>query len=181
MSGVPNLPIFREVDGARIEGVARPIFIRNGGHYFLTDLQIYADGSIFCWEWVDLAGLKAKLASGWVATSFEAGAQVSAHHLGSWRFAEPQSWLQPEGLLGEVADEIDKLNGRPDSTDRCLAAVDRFLESRSEDDRTALRAAYEAIPEYLQMYARGTWTPGTGRSTSWPPGQEAASALLFGT
>jgi predicted NAD-dependent protein-ADP-ribosyltransferase YbiA (DUF1768 family) len=155
MSGVPNVRISREVDGERVEGITRPVFIRNGKDYFLTDLEIYADGSIFCWEWVDLAGLKAKLASGWVATSFEPGARASAHHLASWHFADPQSWMKPEWLLGEVADAIDTLNGRPDSTGRCLLALDQYLQSRMEEDRAALRAAYEAIPEHLRRYALG--------------------------
>ena len=155
MSAVPNVRISRDVDGERIEGVTRPVFIRNGKDYFLTDLKIYADGSIFCWEWVDLAGLKAKLASGWVATTFEAGARASVHHLASWHFAEPHSWTKPEWLLGEVADEIDKLNGRPSSTGRCLLALDQYLNSRSEQDWAALRAAYEAIPEHLRIYALG--------------------------
>jgi predicted NAD-dependent protein-ADP-ribosyltransferase YbiA (DUF1768 family) len=163
MSGVPNVRISREVDGERVEGITRPVFIRNGGNYFLTDLKIYADGSIYCWEWVDLAGLKAKLASGWVATSFEAGARASVHHLASWRFAEPLSGIKPEWLLGEVADEIDKLNGRPDSTGRCLLALDQYLQSRSEKDRAALRAAYEAIPEHLRIYAFGDMD-----SKDWP-------------
>jgi hypothetical protein len=147
----------------RVEGITRPVFIRNGRDYSLTDLQIYADGSIWCWEWVDLAGLKAKVASGWVATSFEVGARASAHHLGSWRFAEPQSGMKPEWLLGEVADEIDKLNGRPDSTGRCLHALDQYLVSRTEEDRAALRAAYEAIPEHLRRYALGDMD-----SKDWP-------------
>lgn len=155
MSGVPNIRIHREVDGERIEGITRPVFIRNSGDYFLTDLEVYADGSIFCWEWVDLAGLKAKLASGWVATSFEPGARASAHHLASWRFAEPASWLKPDWLLGEVADHIDTLNGRPDSTGRCLQALDQFLHSRCEQDRAALRAAYDAIPGHLRRSALG--------------------------
>ena len=50
MSDVPNVRISREADGERIEGVTRPVFIRNGRDYYLTDLEIYADGSIFCWE-----------------------------------------------------------------------------------------------------------------------------------
>lgn len=135
--------------------MTRHAFIRNGKDYFLTDLLIYADGSIWCWEWVDLDGLRDKLASGWVATSFETGARASAHHVGSWRFADPRSGMKPEWLLGEVADEIDKLNGRPDSTGRCLLALDRYLQSRAEEDRSALCAAYEAIPEHLRRYALG--------------------------
>jgi hypothetical protein len=117
---------YRVVDGERIEGTWRPVFINNGGQYFLTELKVFADGAIWCWEWVDLAGLRNKLASGWVATTIAPGARGSAHEVASWHFGEPQAWFTAEELLGEVADMLDLLNDRPDSTDRCLAAVDRF-------------------------------------------------------
>jgi predicted NAD-dependent protein-ADP-ribosyltransferase YbiA (DUF1768 family) len=150
-----NKRTYRVVDGEQIEGTWRPIFIRNGSSYFLTDLLIFADGAIYCWEWVDLDGLRAKLDSGWVATRLEPGAPASAHHLASWRLSEPEMWVTAEELLGEVADEMDQLNGRPDSSDRCRQALDRYLEHRTEDDREALRAAYLAVPEHLRHYALG--------------------------
>ncbi|MEU4563084.1 NADAR family protein [Actinoplanes sp. NPDC023936] len=146
---------YRTVDGERIEGTWRPIFIRNGRNYFLTDLLIFADGALYCWEWVDLEGLRSKLESGWVATALEPGVTASAHHLASWVFADPAMALSAEDLLGEVADEIEQLNGRPDSTSRCMAALDRYLASRSEEDREALRRAYLAIPGHLRVYALG--------------------------
>ncbi|GGW76487.1 NADAR family protein [Streptomyces caelestis] len=80
---------------------------------------------------------------------------MSAHELAVWRFGEPRTWLTPELLLAEVRDTIDKLNGRPDSTDRCLAAVDAFLADRTEENRAAARAAYLAIPETQRHYALG--------------------------
>jgi hypothetical protein len=64
-------------------------------------------------------------------------------------------WLTPEMLLGEIRDEIDELNGRPDSSERCLAVVDVFRRDPSEENRAALREAYEAIPEHLRIYALG--------------------------
>ena len=143
------------MDGERIEGTWRHAFIRNGGNYFLTDLLIYADGMVDCWGLETLEGFADKLASGWVATDLPEGARASAHHLASWKFAEPRSWLTPEMLLGEVRDDIDNLNGRPDSTGRCLAAVDVFREQPTEANRTAVREAYEAIPEHLRRYALG--------------------------
>jgi hypothetical protein len=94
-----------------------------------------------------------KLASGWVATELPDGAAASAHHLAAWKFAEPYTWLTPEMPLGEVRDDIDQLNGRPDSTARCLAALDVFRDRPTEDNRAALREAYEAIPEHLRIYA----------------------------
>ncbi|WP_405852463.1 NADAR family protein [Streptomyces sp. NBC_00090] len=146
---------WRNVDGERIEGTWRHAFIRNGGNYFLTDLLIYADGMVDCWGLETLEGFAGKLASGWVATDLPEGARASAHHLASWKFAEPKSWLTPEMLLGEVRDDIDNLNGRPDSTRRCLAAVDAFRQQPTEANRTAVREAYEVIPEHLRRYALG--------------------------
>jgi predicted NAD-dependent protein-ADP-ribosyltransferase YbiA (DUF1768 family) len=146
---------YRVVDGEQIVGTTRPIFIRNGDTYFLTNLRVFADGAIDCWDWVDLDGLREKLRTGWVATSLEPGARASAHHLASWCFSEPHMWITAEQLLGEVADDIDTLNGRPDSTGRCHLALDRYLESRSEEDRIALRNAYQAIPRHMRVYVLG--------------------------
>ena len=155
LSRVAIARTFRLVDGEQIEGTTRPVFIRNGGTYFLTELRVFADGVIDCWDFVDLNGLREKLRAGWVATSLEPGARASAHHLASWRFSEPQMWVTAEQLLAEVADDIDTLNGRPDSTRRCQLALERYLKSRSEQDRIALREAYEAIPQHMRLYVLG--------------------------
>ncbi|MFJ9644056.1 NADAR family protein [Streptomyces sp. NPDC004244] len=145
----------RTADGVRIPGTWRHAFICNGGSYFLTDLFIYADGLVDCWELVTLEEFEEKLRTGWVATSLPEGGRASAHHLAAWRFGEPQTWLTPELLLAEVRDTIDELNGRPDSTGRCLAAVDVFLADRTEANRAAARAAYLAVPETVRRYALG--------------------------
>jgi len=116
--------IYRIADGQRIEGVTRPIFIHNLS-YHLTNLQIFADGAIHCWEWVDLDGLRGKLDSGWVVMDVPEGGEISAFELGSWKAADVRFGLTAGMLLAEVADDIERLNGRPDSTDRCLAKLDR--------------------------------------------------------
>jgi predicted NAD-dependent protein-ADP-ribosyltransferase YbiA (DUF1768 family) len=90
-----------------------------------------------------------------VATHLPEGAQASAHHLASWKFSEPRIWVTPHGLLGEVADEIDRLTGRPDSSERCLQAVTDLLAHPDEEHRGRLRAAYEAVPEHLRRYVLG--------------------------
>lgn len=144
----------RIADGVRVPGTWRPAFIRNGD-YFLTDLFVYADGLIDCWGLVTLEEFEEKLRSGWVATELPDGAWASAHDLASWRFAGPRTWLTPELLLAEIRDTIDQLNDRPDSTGRCLAAVDAFLADRTEEKRSAARTAYLAIPETQRHYALG--------------------------
>ncbi|QXJ26693.1 NADAR family protein [Actinomadura graeca] len=146
--------VFRVADGRRIEGVARPIFIHNFS-YHLTNLLIFADGAIHCWKWVDLDGLRAELESGWVVTEVPEGSEISAFELGRWKATEARFGLTAEMLLAEVADDIERLNGRPDSTGRCLAVLDRYLETREEDDRRALRETYLAIPSHKRHYALG--------------------------
>ncbi|MEU9607685.1 NADAR family protein [Streptomyces sp. NPDC048057] len=146
--------IHRTADGRRIPGTWRPVFIRNGD-YYLTDLFIYADGLVDCWDLVTLAEFERKLASGWVATTLEEGGRASGHELASWKFTEPRTWITPELLLAEIRDTIDRLNDRPDSTDRCLSAVDAFLADRTEANRAAARTAYLAIPETQRHYALG--------------------------
>lgn len=146
---------WREVDGERIPGTWRHVFIRNGDRHHLTDLFIYADGMVDCWGLCTLDEFAGKLASGQVATEVPDGAEASALHLGAWKFAEPQGWVTADALFAEVLDEVDKLAGRPDSTARCLAAVDVFLAEQTEDNRAAVRAAYHAIPEHLRIYALG--------------------------
>ncbi|MEU9150454.1 NADAR family protein [Streptomyces sp. NPDC048417] len=145
---------YRMADGIRVPGTWRHAFIRNGD-YFLTDLFIYADGLVNCWGLVTLEEFEEKLRSGWVATELPDGARASSHELAAWKFSEPRMWHTPEQLLGEVRDTIDQLNGRPDSTGRCLAAVDAFLADRTEAKRAAARDAYLAIPETSRRYALG--------------------------
>ncbi|MFE2151310.1 NADAR family protein [Streptomyces lavendulae] len=152
---IGNRTTHRTADGVRVPGTWRHAFICNGGSYFLTDLFIYADGLVDCWELVTLDEFEQKLRCGWVATDLPDGARVSAHHLASWTFGEPSTWLTPDLLLAEVRDTVDELNGRPDSTDRCLAAVDVFMADRTEDNRAAARTAYLAIPETVRLYALG--------------------------
>jgi predicted NAD-dependent protein-ADP-ribosyltransferase YbiA (DUF1768 family) len=144
----------RTADGTRIPGTWRPIFIRNGDH-FLTDLFIYADGLVDCWGLVTLEEFEEKLRCGWVATTIPEGARVSVHELAAWQMHDVHVRHTPEQLLAEVRDTVDELNGRPDSTGRCLAAVDVFLADPSEAHRAAAREAYLAVPATRRHYALG--------------------------
>ncbi|MFJ3234089.1 NADAR domain-containing protein [Streptomyces sp. NPDC086787] len=98
-----------------------------------------------------------------MATSSPEGGAASAHGLAAWKFSEPESRLTPELLVAEVRDTIDQLNGRPDSTGRCLAAVDVFLADRTEENRAAARAAFLAVPESQRRYSLGDMD-----SKDWP-------------
>src|SRR5205085_3392263 len=103
--------------------------------------------------------LRAKIDSGWIATRIQDGARASAHHLAAWNFASVATWadwgLSTDDFVGEIADEIESLNGRPTSTQRCRMSIDRFLAEPSEANRAALRADYYRIPTHLRRYTLG--------------------------
>lgn len=146
---------YRIVDGARIEGTWRPAFIRNGDSYYLTDLLIFADDKVDCWGLVDFEEFCGKVRAGWVATSFADGAQASAHLLASWRMTDPVSAVSAGELIAEVADEIARLRGEPDSEELCLAALRRYLAEPSAERLEELRAAYLAVPAHLRIFLLG--------------------------
>ncbi|GAA2706709.1 NADAR family protein [Actinoplanes palleronii] len=148
---------YRDADGHRVEGTWRHVFVRNADTYYLADLVIYADGALDTGTGglTDLTGLAALLRSGRVATTVTDGARASAHHLAQWRFAEATGAIDAGTLLAEVADEIDRLNDRPDSTGRCLQAVQAYLADATEDNRLRVRERYLAVPEHLRVYALG--------------------------
>jgi predicted NAD-dependent protein-ADP-ribosyltransferase YbiA (DUF1768 family) len=141
---------YRIVDGERIDGTWRSVFVHNGD-FHLADLVVYADGVIDCWGEMTLAELRDHLRTGWVTLRPEAGAFGDAG-FARWRFTEPQSWMTADDFVAEIADEIERLAGRPTTTDRCRAALDRYRHDPTEDNRLALRAAYLEVPAHLRKY-----------------------------
>ena len=89
--------------------------------------------------------------AGFVATTYEEGAIGSVSDLASWRFAEPASHITVQGLIDEVADEIERLAGRPTTRDHCLAALRSYMDGPTEIARNLLHKAYYAVPEHRRL------------------------------
>lgn len=148
------LRITRREGDRQIDGVARPVFIHNR-RYFLTELKIYADGVIDCWEQVTFDCFKRKVADGWVVTGFPAGADVSIHHLSSFKVGSESRSISPEALVAEVADIIETLNGRPSCFDKFREALTAYQQQKTPEAKEKLRVAYEAVPDYERVYLLG--------------------------
>ena len=142
---------YRVQDGKRIDGTFFMAFIHNW-NYHLTHISVYEDGMIDCWELVDFEGFKEKVRSGWVVTQPPEGAQISVSGLASFNAVNASYRIDPEELIKEVADELERLNNRPNSFDRCLDAYKLFQEDPTEETREKLRQAYEAVPEHNRMF-----------------------------
>lgn len=132
-----------------VAGVSRTAFIHNWD-YHLIEIRIYADGMIDCWGLVDLAEFRRKVRDRWVVTQIPEGAMVRVASLGYFRAVDVWNDVREEDFIQEVVDLIDGLRGLPTTSDRCMIAWKRFQLRPSEENRSALREAYEAIPSHLR-------------------------------
>ena len=138
----------------RIDGIFFLAFIHNGP-YQLSPISVYKDGMINCWGLVDFEGFKEKVRSGWLVTQPPEGAQLSIAFLADFHAVNAHYWIDPEELIKEVADEIEELNGRPSTSDKCHAVWKEFQSNPTEEAKAKLKAAYEAIPKHNRRYVLG--------------------------
>jgi len=146
--------IYREENGQIILGTARNIYIHNL-IYFLTDLKIYADGMIDCWEMVAFEEFENKVNNGWVVSELPPIAEVSVSSLSDFTATNIRNAIKPEELIKEVADIIEKLNDRPTTSGICQKAFEEFQKEPNEANKQKLKEAYEAIPEHNRIYVLG--------------------------
>ncbi len=92
-----------------IEGLNLPVVIHNS-QYFYTNLSVYKDGMISCWELVDNAGFKVKLKSGWISQSIPEGKALSVHGLGSFTVANGNWYHNQKSYYKLVMKKIKSLN-----------------------------------------------------------------------
>lgn len=92
-----------------LDGFSIPGIIHNMQYHF-TDLQVYSDGLISCWEMVDLPMFKDKLNKGWVVTSIPDGEAISIFNLGHW-YIENGEWVHTkDSIYNFVSSLVKKLN-----------------------------------------------------------------------
>ncbi|MCX5403865.1 NADAR family protein [Streptomyces sp. NBC_00335] len=150
-------PTFRISDGETIDGAWRLVWRKHDWQddYYPEDLFVYADGRISRggYEATDLAGLAGLLASGKLALSRPDGREWTPPP-SKWlaRYPEP---LTDESFLGEVADEISRLAGRPTTVDLLHEAISGYQRDTTEANRSLLRDAYLAVPAHLRVYVLG--------------------------
>lgn len=148
-------PTYRLVDGEQIDGAWCHVWVKRYSSFFVDDLFLYADGTFRCQETFDLRGLGERLEHGKIALNDPAQpVPKRPAPLPRWSARSPEP-LTHQGFLGEAADEIEVLNGRPTTSDRCWEAIKRFQRDPVEDNRVLIRQAYLAIPPHRRVFVLG--------------------------
>jgi hypothetical protein len=144
---------YRIDHGEHIPGTWLRAFINNGGHYFVTEVKIYRDGKIDCWELVDLEEFRRKvLVDHWVVLRIPEGARVGFENGIAFTVTSFHDYVSDEGFLAQVEDEIRELNDEPTTLDIARQALAEYKEMPNQETLIRLRAAYDAVPKHRRIF-----------------------------
>ncbi|GLW28375.1 NADAR family protein [Actinoplanes regularis] len=148
-------PTWRTVDDDVVRGQQRLIFVRERDHHVLTTLRVYADGVVI-WRWTssDFDGLRAAFDDGTLTLTPPEDARIVVSGTAAGP-ASLESWLTPEQVIADLADEVDRLNDRPDSSGRCRDALIAYAAEPSRSNLEIVRERYHAVPEHRRIYMLG--------------------------
>ncbi|MEU1395078.1 NADAR family protein [Micromonospora zamorensis] len=146
---------WRTVENDVVRGRQRLIFVRERDHYVLTTLCVYADG-VVVWRWnpTDFDGLRAAFEDGTLTLAPPEDAKIIVTGTAAGP-AQLASWLTPELVIGDLVDEVDRLNDRPDSSGRCWDALITYAAEPSPGNLEIVRQRYLAVPEHRRIYMLG--------------------------
>jgi predicted NAD-dependent protein-ADP-ribosyltransferase YbiA (DUF1768 family) len=160
-----SVPAWRLVDDDMVRGRQRPVFVRERNSfrpepgYTLQPLAYFADGVIH-WPFgpqLDLDGLRRAFDDGTLTLDPPEGSTVSVHATATAAatLTAVESALTPDLVIGDIVDELDRLNDRPDSSARCWDALMAYADDPSEANLAVLRERYLAVPEHRRIFVLG--------------------------
>ncbi|WIX87822.1 NADAR family protein [Amycolatopsis sp. DG1A-15b] len=146
----------RVAGGDVVEGRQRLVFVDKGDYYELSPLGVFADG-VVCWRYesTDFDGLRAAFDDGTLTLTPPEGASLIITGTAKGTVPALESWLTPELVIGELADEVDVLNDRPDSSRRCWDALLAYAADPTGAHLEAVRESYHAVPGHRRIHVLG--------------------------
>lgn len=92
-----------------VEGESIPGIIRNG-NYFLTELGVYEDGTISCWERNDLKQFRDSIAHNRIVPAIPDGELLSIFQLGAFRIEKAEWLYNKDSYYNHIVEIIKSLN-----------------------------------------------------------------------
>jgi hypothetical protein len=102
-------PIVRSRPVGKTYGRSISLFISNG-NCFLTTVDVYEDGSIDCWGFVDKALFEVKLKKNWIVCAPKNNQRVSVHNFDGAGIMDDRWFHTQHGIATEVDAVMSSLN-----------------------------------------------------------------------
>src|SRR5688572_13184862 len=93
-------PIVRKDGDEGIPGRAISAFINNASCH-LAPTNVFADGLIECWEFVDVSIFRTKVHKRWIVPFPLQRQEISIHHLGWGEPTDAEWWQTPESIISQ--------------------------------------------------------------------------------
>ena len=158
LAAIPEPFRFRGSYGCDLlEGDSRNVFYRDDdGRLFLSALSVYGDKSFqiehlgdgFFW----LDDILSMIEDRRLYATPNRGERLFIEDLGEMTLCLSMEEIGPAERMKEVRQWCRRVAGEGDAYRECLQAYHEYLVNPSEWNRSRLREAYEAVPEYERMY-----------------------------
>lgn len=128
-----------------IEGVTVPAIIHNSS-YFWHNMAVYEDGTVSCWQKVDLSAVPGKLKRGWLTVSVPDGKDISVYGAcdieisnGKWNFTN-------ESYFDFITDTVRSMNPEMENIYKTT--------QREHEKWQKLRIVHSASPTHCRLDER---------------------------
>jgi hypothetical protein len=155
MEAVLPSPTKRSEQGMVVIGKEVPVFVADVDRFRLEHLFIFADGVLRIGaqgSFVDLESIKRDFVSGQLTTKVPDGTRIAIEGLGSFTTARGSWAVPPRERVREIESIISQYKGEPNPIDMCRVAYRAYEKDPSPGNRSALKNAYETVPEHLRIY-----------------------------
>jgi len=125
--------------------------IIDNSNYYLIDVIVYQDGSIFCWELIHLESFKERLESGKILITLPNDAKL---HLEGWGIIEVKefnNFKTNSDFVKEIEDVICELNDRKTRAEICRETFKEYLLNPNSKNYLHLKIAYEDLPSHQKV------------------------------
>jgi len=125
--------------------------IVNNWNYYLTEITVFSDGMIRCWELMDLETFKEKLKSGWIKISLPKNEELRIPNLGVVNVKDFLPEKTNEDFIKEIEDAITELNGGKGRIQKCIDLFKNYLLKDSEQNYLNLKKQFEDLPSHKRV------------------------------
>ncbi|MDI9311648.1 MAG: hypothetical protein QM535_15670 [Limnohabitans sp.] len=141
---------FRKENGKLIYGIIIPAIIENF-NFWLTEIVIYEDGKIFCWELVSLNEFKEMVYSEKILISLPNGSKLFLPNWGEIEINNFLSYKTKDDFITEVEDILDELNGKISRTEKCRILFKEYLIKSDNESFIELKKAFQELPSHKNV------------------------------
>lgn len=141
----------------KIDGRSVNLFYKIANEYYLTKVNVFADGMIQLSRIespieLNLEKLEQLINEGTIATEIPLTSRVHIYGLGSFLVTKTHYVSNCKDKFIEIKDILRDLNGQPSTIDLCRQAFEGFLKSPNLENKQKLKTAYENVPDHQKMH-----------------------------